>query len=1209
EEIVQEECKFTVKSSGIEITLKKTTSDRWASLEAPLRKEKIEPPQTDTWIPINAKPSASTLSASSSSSVSVSNEAADTWKSLSQGSKKQAITSAQTSGVAFDDLSDLNINYKGSRQTLFRDQSQDDEDDSADSFSFDNSQKPTAKVSPLNNQTSETGMIVPPGFAGLVNIGNTCFMNCIIQVLANTREFRDYFLDDRFKSDINEDNPLGMKGQLAATFGVLLRWLWSCKKHYWDPRRLKDLVSKKNPQFFGYAQHDAHEFLAFLLDGLHEDLNRIRKKPYTETIDSDGRPDKVVADEAWAQYKLRNDSVVVDLFQGQLKSKLVCPRCGKVSITFDPFLYMSVPLPKKKKVIPVHFIWKESYKKPIKIRIFEAYRGRILKFFHNGATLANVDPKDVIIACEVLSEEVAGEDVIEIPVMQRTLFPSEYPSHCACCHKPRMEGPPLRRCTKCYKVGYCDQTCQRKHWNLHKPVCSTLPDPIGCPFILSVPASRATYSYLVKHMEEFARFSVDIFQPPVKTSSSASSSIASEVTSSSVSASNIKPYPASPAVVGNGPFPAPASAPLPSSSSLLSGAAAGTSSGLGPSSSTNLSSCSLSHSCSSLNSLDSLSSASSTCTLTGDTSDTATGGGGGGGSSSGRSQDGGDGGAAVTEEGATAPETSVSPRYTSPCPPQLLPQTSYDGLPAMVGADASRSGSVDSGFESLGAKMGEKSVPMTSVLGVQASDMERDRAMTTFFIKPVSMEGTGLKGAERLEDKGDTPLELVSGRFLSMDWRNNERIPSYVLVQSKELESVEVDNLNNFVASGANKSSLYHCLELFTEPEVLNPEEAWYCPSCKKHVEASKQMSIWRLPHTLVIQLKRFSFQNFLMRSKIKKHIDFPTRGLDLSKFCVGLQPGDSAPIYDLYGVANHHGMLIGGHYTSYVRCSGLGNDVGASDEIGWRLCNDSRVTPVPCESSVVTSDAYLLFYRRRCPAVIGPTTTTISAVSNSATTRFFQDSAQSAASVSKTSQQLKKQQRIATPAPARGAEAVARGDFGDDEQETGEGAQGGLENDADSNYQDEPSESENSKPLKEGANICRHLLTGTFSSPVDSSSSHDTVNQTHRNTLEQTTPYKPPCSSNPLYRSYAREQMQCQDAAKSSQEPMEEVGEKKDEEKEYFDCDKELCEERDLDSTLDVDKDLAEDDDDDEVDEGGERALVIATDVELDYTDMEAVD
>ena len=48
-----------------------------------------------------------------------------------------------------------------------------------------------------------------------------------------------FLIDGRYQHEINEDNPLGMKGQLVATFGLLLKHLWSCSKYYWEPRKLK----------------------------------------------------------------------------------------------------------------------------------------------------------------------------------------------------------------------------------------------------------------------------------------------------------------------------------------------------------------------------------------------------------------------------------------------------------------------------------------------------------------------------------------------------------------------------------------------------------------------------------------------------------------------------------------------------------------------------------------------------------------------------------------------------------------------------------------------------------------------------------------------------------------------------------------------------------------------------------------------------------
>lgn len=55
-----------------------------------------------------------------------------------------------------------------------------------------------------------------------------------------------------------------------------------------------------------------------------------------------------IAEETWMKYLLRNQSVIVREFQGQLKSTLVCPACKGISKIFDPFMFLSLPLPIKK---------------------------------------------------------------------------------------------------------------------------------------------------------------------------------------------------------------------------------------------------------------------------------------------------------------------------------------------------------------------------------------------------------------------------------------------------------------------------------------------------------------------------------------------------------------------------------------------------------------------------------------------------------------------------------------------------------------------------------------------------------------------------------------------------------------------------------------------------------------------------------------------
>lgn len=175
----------------------------------------------------------------------------------------------------------------------------------------------------------------------------------------------------------------------------------------------------------------------------------------------------------------------------------------------------------------------------------------------------------------------------------------------------------------------------------------------------------------------------------------------------------------------------------------------------------------------------------------------------------------------------------------------------------------------------------------------------------------------------------DQPLNLPQVAKLVVLWKKSKEI---IIKQKERLDSQDHRSMKD-----CHINNIYSCLKLFMREETLSMGDEWYCPQCKKHRKATKEISLWRLPPILVLHLKRFNAGS-MIRNKDERDIHFPIglvnlhfrkfqtkinlcRKLDLREY-IKLSEADQSEdaIYDLYGVVHHRGTLFYGHYASYVR-------------------------------------------------------------------------------------------------------------------------------------------------------------------------------------------------------------------------------------------------------------------------------------------------
>jgi ubiquitin carboxyl-terminal hydrolase 4/11/15 len=831
--------------------------------------------------------------------------------------------------------------------------------------------------------------------SGLGNLGNTCFMNSSLQCLAHTEPLRRYFLSGDYEHELNRDNPLGTGGELATQFAYLLSEMWGVPAKRRNvmgsneftyansstsavyPRSFKYCLGKHAEQFMGYDQHDSQELATYLLDALHEDTNRVTKKPYAEKPEQgEDEPDDLAAAKAWTLHLQREDSRVLENFMGLVKSRVQCCEedCNRVSTTFDPFMYLSVPIPgATDRTMKVTFVPLDPDQRPKNISV------TLSKTAVVGALVNKVNEQ--LVKLGICNEPIPLTDLCPVDVWSHTVYTW---------HENDTEIDRIRDtdCTFVYELrpmseirdasqkdngsenanaadAWDTRTKYRSHrYKLDLETMTKLNRRDEWQTVMENYVQHSMFNTSrgktkEERMQLHQKLENFIDQCHKETTEEESTGLkrARDESDADSCKSEVSVSPSDEEIQGL--------ADRSDASQTFKNVKRRHDVAILEFCSNKLRKCILQMI------KDEKSKFEDGVTISI---------------------------AMKRPSGTTGSYNSTKEQvFSAPLIIRVPSSTTVYGLREELALRLSRS------LKSSGHPMqapatengttGESSAEMTDTdISAQIQDSQVFGSPAVLIMRQIplsydkkshyksnmsSNNKLGMLERPGAETDSSCPVSLVSpsdeceqepicevvgpGGTVYLDWPTELLDRSFDVNEYENVEEPECAEEDGDVASrtriaARQVTTVSECIDKYCQMEQLEETEMWYCNSCKKHVRAWKQFHLFRAPPILIIHLKRFHYSATThRRDKISALIDFPLEGLDLTNMFSHWTEGEK-PTYDLYAVSNHYGGLGGGHYTAYT----------LSDDGSWCHFDDSRVTHNLDSKDVVTEAAYVLYYRRR---------------------------------------------------------------------------------------------------------------------------------------------------------------------------------------------------------------------------------------------------